>query len=145
MNTEIESFISALPEQKKLGIMGLCTLIQENIPDGYQEIIRGDMICYEVPLDTFPDTYNKKPLIFLAVSPNKNNISLHMMNLYWDAEFKKSLERAFETAGKKLDMGKSCIRFQSLDDLPLDAISEMISDTTTHELVSSYKRTMANR
>jgi hypothetical protein len=91
------------------------------------------VITYEVPLEKHPDTYNKKPLCYAALASQKNYCAVYLMS---SVANDRILKDAFRKAGKKLDMGKSCIRFRKLDDLPLDAIGSIIASTTPDQFIA---------
>jgi hypothetical protein len=89
----------------------------------------------------FPDTYNGQARWYAALAARKNYYSLHLVAVYANAKEERWLRDAFRKAGKKLDMGKACIRFKKLDDLPLDVIAEAIGRTTPEEFIAFYKAT----
>jgi hypothetical protein len=94
------------------------------------------MITYQVPLSVYPDTYNKQPFQLAALASQKNHMALYLMAAYVEPEHEARLREAFEHAGKKLDMGKSCIRFKTLDDLVLEPILDVIRSTPVDEYVA---------
>src|SRR5688572_2209801 len=101
------------------------------------------MICYSVPLSAYRDTYNKQPLMYAALASQKNYLSLYLMPVYPDGALDKRLRDAFTAAGKRLDMGKSCIRFKRADDLPLDAIGDVVASVPMErwiEIAKSVRR-----
>jgi hypothetical protein len=108
------------------------------MPDGYVERMAWGMISWEVPIEVSGPTYNKKPLVYAALAAQKNYSSLYLNCAYASAERTEQLRQAFADAGKKLDMGKSCIRFKHADDLPLDAIAREIGSTTPEEFARVY-------
>lgn len=85
------------------------------------------MIVYEVPLELYPDTYNGHPLWYAALASEKNYLTLHLMMVYGSSKLAARLQDGFRAAGKKLNMGKACLRFQSADDLALDVIGEIVA------------------
>ena len=101
--------------------------MKQNLPAGYVEGVGFGMICYSVPLNEYADTYNKHPLMYAALASQKNYLSLYLMPVYGDNRLERRLRDAFAAANKKLDMGKSCIRFKRADDLPLDAIGDIVA------------------
>jgi hypothetical protein len=102
-------------------------VIRRHLPDGYEEVASGAFTVWQVPLSTYPDTYNGKPLWYCALAPQKNYLSLYMMSVYGSPELEKQLRDGFKAAGKTLDMGKSCITFRSADDLALDVIGDIVA------------------
>jgi hypothetical protein len=87
----------------------------------------------------YSSTYNKQPLAYLALAAQKNYNAIYMMRVYGDTQQEKKLRDAFKQAGKKCDMGKSCIRFKSANDLPLTAIGELVASTTPKEWIAIFE------
>ena len=85
------------------------------------------MLVYQVPLTRYPDTYNGHPLWYVALGSAKSYMSLHLMPVYGDQGLAKRLEDGFAAAGKKLNMGKACIRFTTADDLALDVVGQIVA------------------
>ncbi|MGE4452985.1 MAG: DUF1801 domain-containing protein [Sphaerochaeta sp.] len=133
--TTVEAYLSELTNEQRSVIEPLRKLILENLPEGIQESINWGMISYEIPLRTFPDTYNKQPLGYAALSVQKHGFSLYLMPLYMDDKNHEKLQRQ----GKKLMLGKSCIRFKTLEDLPLDFIKEILRSYTVESYIQAYK------
>ena len=98
------------------------------------------MIAYQVPLERYPETYNGEPLLYAAVAAQKRHYSLYLTSVYQQNALEKRLRAAFYRAGKKLDMGKSCIRFKTLEDLPLDAIGEIVGSVSVDQFVKNYEK-----
>ena len=97
-------------------------------------------ITYAIPLKDYPDTYNGQPLCIAALSAGKNYCSLHLMAAYGDPKTRRWLGDAFRKSGKKLDMGKACVRFKSVDDLPLDAIAAVIAKVSPEQYIRTYEQ-----
>lgn len=142
--TTVEEYLQELPEDRRKIMSTLRDFIRKKIPRGYQESMRWGMISYEVPLDRYPNTYNGQPLGYIGLASQKNHIGLYLMNLYADKNIETFLVSAFKTAGKKLDMGKCCIRFKKIEDLPLSAVGRIISTTSVNEFIDQYERTRGN-
>ena len=85
------------------------------------------MITYQVPIETFPDTYNGKPLMYAALASQKNHMAVYLTGVYSLPGQAEEFEAAYRATGKRYDMGKSCVRFRKLDDLPLELIGETIA------------------
>jgi hypothetical protein len=119
--------------------------ILQHLPEGYQEVMNWGMICYEVPLSTFPDTYNTQPLVYTGLAAQKNYHSLYLMNTYWDKSKMDALLNAYAETGRKPDMGKSCLHFKKPSDLPLEAIGEIIAGTPMAQFVEDYKTLVKNK
>ena len=97
------------------------------------------MISYEIPLQRYPNTYNGQPLSYAALASQKNYCSLYLMCIYADSDFKAWFRDKFRLAGKKLDMGKSCVCFRKIDDLPLKVVGEAIAGMTVEDFITMYE------
>ena len=115
-------------------------VIRRHLPKGYEETSSGAFTVWQVPLTVFPDTYNGKPLWYCALAPQKNYLSLYLMSVYGSPKLEKRLRDGFKAAGKKLDMGKSCITFRSHDELALDVIGEIIAAINVDEWIAIAKK-----
>jgi hypothetical protein len=102
-------------------------LVLRNLPDGYVESVNWGMLSYEIPLARYPDTYNGQPLGYAGIASRKNYITLYLMGAYAVPGLAGKLEKAFRAAGKKWDMGKSCLHFRTMEDLEVDALAEGIA------------------
>jgi uncharacterized protein YdhG (YjbR/CyaY superfamily) len=139
----VDQYLAELPEERRGVMTALRKLIRKNLPKGYVETMNWGMICYEIPLAQYPDTYNGQPLAYVALAAQKHKYSLYMTGAYGSQEKDAELRAAFEAAGKKLDMGKSCIRFNSLDDLELNAIAKAIASTPPKQFIELYEAARA--
>lgn len=135
----VSEYLAQLPEDRRPTIKKLRGLIRKNLPKGYRERVNWGMLAYEIPLSRYPETYNGQPLMLLALHAQKSHYALYLMNVYGDPAVETWFRRAFKAAGKKLDMGKSCVRFKSLDDLPLDVIGEVVGKTSVEQFVKNYE------
>jgi hypothetical protein len=139
----VESYLDELSEERRAVVKKVREVIRKNLPKGYEECIGHGMIAYVVPLSRYPDTYNGEALAYAGLAAQKNNYSLYLMGCYMDPPTDAALKAAFRKAGKKLDMGKSCLRFKSLDDLPLDAIATVIASTPVDKLLKLHEKARA--
>jgi hypothetical protein len=114
-------------------------VITKNLPAGYQETMNWGMIAYEVPLERFPKTYNGQPLMYAALAAQKNHYAVYLISIYADGKPAGWFAEEFRKAGKKLDMGKSCVRFRKVEDLPLETIGRAIARTSPEELITIYE------
>jgi len=104
------------------------------------ESINWGMLSYEVPLEIYPHTYyNKKPLNYIGLAVQKQYYSLYLMPAYMDKNVYQTLMNAFESAGKKLSLGKSCIRFKKVEDLQLDLIGSIIASHNVESFIRAYE------
>jgi hypothetical protein len=131
----VKEYLSALPEGRRTQIEKVRKVILDNLPKGYQESVSWGMLSYEVPLSTYPDTYNGRPLSYAALGSQKNYMTVYLTNIYGDQAAEAWFRGRYQASGKKLDMGKSCVRFKSVEDLPLDVIGEAIARTPVDEFV----------
>lgn len=113
--------------------------ILQNLPKGYEEVMDFGMIAYVIPLKRFPNTYNGHALGLAALASQKNYMSIYLMNVYGDPATEKWFKAEWKKTGKKIDMGKSCVRFKKLEDLPLDLIGKAVARTSVNAYITRYK------
>lgn len=135
----VEEYLAELDPDRRDAMEAVRDLVRGNLPDGYDEAMNWGMISWEVPLARYPDTYNKQPLMYAALASQKNYMSLYLMSVYAHSDDKAWFETRYKASGKRLNMGKSCMRFKRVDDLPLDLIAETIASTTVDEYISRYE------
>ena len=135
----VEDYLSELDDTRRAAISTVRNVVLENLPDGYEEMMLFGMITYAVPLSTFPDTYNKQPLMYAALASQKRHMALYLTNVYGDGSLEAWFRERYKATGKRLDMGKSCVRFRKLDDLPLGLVGETISKTPIDEFLEIYR------
>jgi uncharacterized protein YdhG (YjbR/CyaY superfamily) len=143
--TTVDDYIAELPEERARVVAALRNVVRKKLPKGYRESMEFGMISYGIPLERYPDTYNGRPLGYVAIAAQKNHYSLYLMGVYGFPEHERALREAFAKAGKKLDMGKSCVRFKSLDDIPLDAIGDSIASVPPDALIEHYEAAHGKR
>jgi hypothetical protein len=136
----VDSYLAELPAERRAIISTVRDMVLENLPKGYVESMGFGMISYSVPLSRLADTYNKQPLMYVALAAQKNFNSIYLMGVYTDTGRAKRFKDGFAKAGKKLDMGKSCVHFKTLDDLPLDVIGESIAGLPMEDYIALYQR-----
>jgi uncharacterized protein YdhG (YjbR/CyaY superfamily) len=135
----VKEYLDELPEGRRKALSKVRSAIRKNLPKGFEEVMNWGMICYQVPLKTFPDTYNKQPLMYAALASQKNHMAVYLSCIYADSKQRDWFENAYKATGKRLDMGKSCVRFRKLEDLPLDLIGKAISRVDLKEFLSHYE------
>jgi Domain of unknown function (DU1801) len=124
----VEEYLAGLPEDRRAAIQAVRKVILKNLPKGYEEVLQYGVLGYVVPLKVFPSGYlNRKnePLPYICLASQKNYMSIYMMSVYGDAE--AEFRKEYQATGKRLDMGKCCVRFRKLEDLPLDVIGKAIA------------------
>lgn len=138
-------YIKQLPPDRAKMVKAVRKVIKDNLPKGYVEVIRWGMITYEVPLKRYPVTYNKEPLMFAGIANQKNHVGIYLMCAYGHKDTSDSIEKAFKKAGKKLDMGKSCVRMKKLEDFPLEIIGETIKKFSVDEFIKLYESSRGSK
>src|SRR5690349_20141697 len=103
------------------------------------------MICWSIPLSRYPDTYNKQPLGYVMLAAQKQYFALHLPLLYMDPARSVAFVREYEATGHRLDMGKGCVRFRSIDDLPLDLVARTVAHASPDDFIATYERARAGR
>jgi hypothetical protein len=141
----VAEYLNGLTAERRDAIEQVRKVILDNLPQGYQEALTYGVLSYEVPLTRLPDTYNGQPLCYVALGSQKHYMSLYLMNIYGDSEAAKWFKVAYKAKGKKLDMGKSCVRFKTIDDLPLDVIGEAVARTPMEKWIRIYRESRAKR
>jgi hypothetical protein len=143
--TTVAKYLAELPAERRTALSAVRKVILDNLDRGYEEGMQYGMIGYYVPHRVYPAGYHcnpKQPLPFAALASQKNHMSLYLCSVYGAGIEEKWFRSAWAKSGKKLDMGKSCIRFQKLDDLDLDVIGEAIGRVTVRQFVASYEETI---
>jgi len=133
-------YIASLPADRAKTIAAVRALVNQHIPRGYDECLVWGTIGWTIPLSRYPDTYNRQPITYVALAAQKTFCSLYLMGAFWSASQLEQLKAAFKAAGKKLDMGKCCVHFQSPDDLPLQAIGQLISAISSEQWIEMYEQ-----
>ena len=135
-----EEYLESLPEERRAVMATVRDVVRRNLPEGYSESMGWGMMCWGIPLSRYPDTYNGQPLGYVALAAQKNYYSLYLMGIYADPQGGAWLEEEFAKAGKKLDMGKSCVRFRKLEDLPLEVIGEAVAKVSPEKYIAFYEQ-----
>lgn len=133
----VTDYLKSLPDDRRKVIAKVRGIIKKNLPKGYKERMNWGMISYEIPLSKYPDTYNGQPLCYAGLAAQKSHYAVYLMGAYIDPRQRKFLEDQFAKAGKKLNMGKSCVRFKTLDDLPLAAIGRVVASTPPAKMIAA--------
>ena len=134
----VGDYLASLPEDRREAVAVVRSVILDRLPDGYAEEMRWGMVSYEVPLAIQPDTYNGKPLLYAALASQKRHMAVYLSGVYADPEARADFERAYRASGKRFDMGKSCVRFRRLEDLPLEVIGDAIARYPIEDFVDLY-------
>lgn len=144
--TTVAQYLAELPPERRAAIAAVRDVIRRHLDKGYAEGMTYGMIGYFVPHTVYPKGYHcdpKQPLPFAGLASQKASMSLYLMGCYLMPEETERLRQAFAAAGKRLDMGKSCIRFKSVEDLPLPAIGEAIRRLPVQRYIARYEHVLA--
>ena len=144
--TSAEEYISSLPDERKQPISELRKVILKNLPKGFKEEMGYGMLGYVVPHSIYPAGYHctpHLPLPFLGMASQKNFIAVYHMGIYADKDLLDWFTSEYNKQSKtKLDMGKSCIRFKKIDQIPYKLIGELASKMTPQQWIDLYERTL---
>lgn len=135
----VDNYLSELDDDRRQQIFEVRKTILENLPEGYEEVMNWGMITYQVPLSFYPDTYNKQPLMYAALASQKNYMAVYLSGIYMLEDKRDWFKSAYLATGKRYDVGKSCVRFRRLSDLPLELIGETIAALPMIEFVDQAK------
>ena len=141
----VQEYLKEMTPERRQAIEKVRDVILKNLPAGYEEAMNWGMITYQVPLEVYPDTYNKQPLMYAALANQKNHMAVYLTGIYMDQNLNQDFERKYKETGKRYDVGKSCVRFRKLDDLPLELIGESISAMEMEEFVKRTKGLSARK
>jgi len=141
----VQEYLDHLPPDRRITIDKVQDVILQNLPDGYEEVMNWGMITYQVPLAVKPDTYNKKPLMYAALASQKNHMAVYLSSIYSDEGKRQQFEEAYRAKGKRFDVGKSCVRFRKLEDLPLELVGKVVADSGMEEFFTIYEKAIENR
>jgi uncharacterized protein YdhG (YjbR/CyaY superfamily) len=135
----VDQYLAELPPDRRAEVARVREVIRRNLPRGYEEAMGWGMISYTLPLARYSDTYNGQPLCYAGLAAQKNFLTLYLMAAYADRVVEKAIRDGFTRAGKKLDMGKSCIRFRQASDLPLDVIGKAVAAIPPAAYIAQYE------
>jgi hypothetical protein len=134
----VDGYLAELDEHSRVEVSALRELILKNLQPGYQEAMAFGMICYQVPLAISGSTYNKEPLVAVGIASQKHHLSLYLMGVYASKDSAMEFESRWQRSGKKLDMGKACVRFRALAGADLDAIAWAVGLYSPKEFADLY-------
>ena len=137
----VADYLASLTPERRVVIEEARTLVHKHISKGYAEFMNWGVINWGIPLEEFADTYNGQPLCYVGLGAQKNYNSYYLMGAYDGSNGADLLAEAFKKAGKRLDMGKCCLHFKTLDDLELASVAKVIGMSTPKEYLAYYKRT----
>ena len=148
--TTVEAYLKELPEDRREALEAIRKVFRKNLGKGYEEGMQYGMIGYYVPHSLYPDGYHcdpKQPLPFAGLASQKNHMSMYMMCIYGIDEHRTRFIKGWEKAAaegraRKLDMGKACIRFKKLEDVPLDVVAEAVRGVPVKAYIEHYEGTI---
>ena len=143
--TNAQEYLADLDEDRRARIEPVYRLVREAMPDGYEDTVAYGMITWQVPLTTFPDTYNGQPLAYASLAARKKHNALYLMGLYLDSGADEDFRRRWTEDGSKLDMGKSCLRFQDPADLRTDLLAEAVAATPPDRLIELHQQARSGK
>ncbi len=134
----VAEYLAKLPADRRAALSVVRRVIKKHLPRGFVETMQYGMVAYVIPLSRYPKTYNKQPLTVAALASQKNYLSVYLMGVYADPALARWFESSWAKSGKKLDMGKSCVRFRSAEDLALDVLGKVIARVTAEDLIAQH-------
>jgi hypothetical protein len=141
-----KDYIDSLPDERRHAISALRKVIRKNLPDGFKEVMAYGMLCYVVPHSLYPAGYKvdpSVPLPFMGMASQKNFVAVYHMGIYADKNLLKWFQNEFPKNSKtKLDMGKSCIRFKKVDQIPFALIGELAGKMSVDDWISVYENSI---
>ena len=141
----IKAYLDKLPAERRTALEAVRKVIRANLSDGIEEGIQYGSIGYYVPHKVYPDGYHcdpKQPLPWGGLANRANGMTLYFFSLYGDAAEMARFQEAWKKSGKRLDMGKSCIRFKKLEDVPLDVIAKTTKRLTAKRFIKIYEESI---
>lgn len=138
----VTEYLAELSPDRRAAMKAVRAVIRKNLPKGYAEGMQYGMVGYFVPHKVYPPGYHcnpKEPLPFASIASQKNHMAIYLMCIYGNKEHEAWFRREWAKTGKKLDMGKSCIRFKRLEDLPLEVIGKAVARVPVAEYISYYE------
>ena len=142
----VDQYLAALPADRRAALSAVRKAINENLPNGYEEGMQFGMIGWYVPLSMYPAGYGenpKVPLPLVALASQKSGMVLHCIALYMNPTLSTWFTSEYKKSGKKLDMGKGCVRFKKLEDLALDVVGRTVARVPVEEHIANYRAARA--
>ena len=135
----VTEYLASLPADRRKELAAVRATLKKKMPKGYKEVMRWGMIVWEIPLTAYPRTHNTQPLCYAALTAQKRHLSLYLMGAYLHPDQAAAIKAGFAAAGKRLDMGKSCIRFRRAEDLPLTVIGQAVAAIPPGRYIVRYE------
>jgi len=144
----VEEYLAGLPPDRRTAISAVRDVILANLPGGYEEVMQYGMIGYVVPHSIYPAGYHcdpSKPLSYAMLGSQKNHMAIYLCTVYGHKETESWFRKTYEATGKKLDMGKSCVRFKKIEQLPLEVIGQVIARTPVDKYIACIEQVLNGR
>lgn len=144
----VQEYLDQLPDHRREAISAVRDVMLKNLPKGFEEGMQHGMIGYFVPHSVYPDGYHcnpKEPLPYASLAAQKNYMSIYLMCIYGDEAHRDWFVEAWNKTGKKLDMGKSCVRFKKLEDVPLKVVGQAMKRVTVKKYIDFYENATKGR
>ena len=135
-----QAYLDELPEERRADVAAMRDLVNANLPEDVAEVMRYGMIAWEVPLEVSGPTTNGQPVAVAALAAQKHRISLYLSAIYVDDDVSRRFEEAWRASGKRLDRGKSCVRFRTFADVPADVVASTVAAIDLDDLVARSDR-----
>ncbi len=132
------AYLDDLEPERRAVVDQVRALVDAAVPAGYEQAVDFGMITWVVPLERFPDTYNGHPLGYVSLASQKRHLSLYLMGLYSSTEAELDFRARWTAGGRRLDMGKACLRFRSVADLDVPLLQEAIASTPVGDYLALY-------
>ena len=137
--TTVDEYLAELDRERREAVEAVLGVVSEHLPAGFEEGLLWGMIAWYIPLERYPDTYNGQPLYVAALASQKRHLAIYLNSIYADPGLREEFEGRYRESGKRMDVGKSCVRFRSLDDLPLDVIGWAIAQVGADAYIERYE------
>ncbi|MCF8530404.1 MAG: DUF1801 domain-containing protein [Candidatus Nanopelagicales bacterium] len=141
----VKDYFAELAPDRRRAMETVRNVMVDNLPAGFAEAMNWGMIAYEVPLSVVPDTYNGQPLMYAALASHKNHMAVYLSGIYADPELTAEFERIYRASGLRMDIGKSCVRFRRLEDLPLDLVGWAVGAVSMDGFIQMYLQSRSPR
>lgn len=143
--TTVMEYLAELPADRRQVVSAVRDRINHVIQPGFAEVMAFGMIGWVVPLSRYPKTYNKQPLSYVSLAAQKRYYALYLMSAYSDTDDERTISRAYAAAGRKLDMGKCCLRFTDPDTVLWDVVDQVVARHSVTDWIGTYERARGQR
>jgi hypothetical protein len=135
-----QEYLAQVPDARRELVGAIRRTIIDHLPEGFEETIEFKMLSYVVPLERFANTYNSRPLPVVSLANQKQYVSLYLMGIYADDREREWFVDAWKATGRRLNMGKSCVRFKRLEDVPLDVVGQAVARVSIDDIIQAHER-----